>query len=222
MNELTTPMTESEARYLVMKIGVHLQHARAMLKELHDREGWKALGYETWRDCVASEFGQSQAYLYRQLAAAIIEANIDSPIGRNPERQLRELSGLNPVGQNIVYGASVQIATDNNGRLTAAGIKSARIIFEEIERTGAVDDGNGGQIPIDKAHISDYQAAIRQESYERGKRKESYIEENTGRIRAGKYVGSKSNVLQDLSQHLDETSEYHILVYRVIKQSEER
>ena len=37
---------------------------------------WQALGYASWRECVTAEFGDSKAYLYRQLTAAVIEREL--------------------------------------------------------------------------------------------------------------------------------------------------
>ena len=68
-----SPMSRDEARQCVVRIAHHLEEARALLLELYEREGWRALGYDSWRACVTAEFAESQATLYRQLTAARIE-----------------------------------------------------------------------------------------------------------------------------------------------------
>jgi len=70
------PMSRDEARQCVARIAHHLEEARALLLELYEREGWRALGYDSWRACVTAEFAESQATLYRQLTAARIERTI--------------------------------------------------------------------------------------------------------------------------------------------------
>lgn len=90
------PMSAAEARQAVEAIKGHINEARRLIYDLRQREGWKALGYDSWRECVAAEFEQSQAYLYRQYQAAEIEAVI-SPIGEIgliPEGRLRPLAPL--------------------------------------------------------------------------------------------------------------------------------
>lgn len=86
------PMTQSEARRCCERIRHHLDDARSALLELHDRKGWVALGYDSWRACATAEFGQSQGHVYRLLNAAKIERELgESGI---PERVLRPLADL--------------------------------------------------------------------------------------------------------------------------------
>ncbi len=101
-NTLTLPeMTAPEARDCIKSIKSNLINTRSLVLDLYDRKGWKALGYENWRECVTKEFNQSEAYLYRQLEAAQAEKNI-SPIGEKaipkqiPESHLRPLPHLPP------------------------------------------------------------------------------------------------------------------------------
>jgi site-specific DNA-methyltransferase (adenine-specific) len=77
------PMDADEARACVRAITEHLDGARALLLELYERQGWRALGYASWRACVVAEFDRSQSYLYRQLQAARLERDF-SPIGEKP------------------------------------------------------------------------------------------------------------------------------------------
>lgn len=89
-------MTVDEARRTVEQIKSGLENVRVLALDLQDREGWRALGYESWRACVSAEFGKSEAYLYRLADAARID-QIVSPTGENspiPERHARELKPL--------------------------------------------------------------------------------------------------------------------------------
>lgn len=102
MNQTCVPMTVTEARTCAAKIRAGLEGTRALVLDLYQREGWRALGYRSWRDCVTTEFGQSQSYLYRQLAAAKVDANL-SPFGEIPESHARQLAHLPPERQQEVY-----------------------------------------------------------------------------------------------------------------------
>jgi len=72
-NRSARPMSRDEAQQCVARIAHHLEEARALLLELYEREGWRVLGYDSWRACAVAEFAQSQTALYRQLTAARVE-----------------------------------------------------------------------------------------------------------------------------------------------------
>jgi hypothetical protein len=125
-------LTPDQARSLCERIRSHITDARALVLELHEKEGWKALGYESWRECVVAEFEQSQSYLYRLLDAAQIEKNI-SPMGEKPSRSASFVpSPLSLLNSNARLGKrltasrqlskfkrrfkSYQLLLQNNGR----------------------------------------------------------------------------------------------------------
>src|ERR1051325_7956234 len=99
------PMSRQEARSHVSKIQNHITDARILIEELYNRQGWKALGYSSWRECVTNEFRQGQAYMYRLLRAAQIERNLSQigEIGAIPESQLRPLTQLPPEEQKDAW-----------------------------------------------------------------------------------------------------------------------
>lgn len=121
--EVTLLMGADEARDIVGKIREAMDNSRAWLAELHEREGWKALGYKSWRECVVAEFGQSQAYLYRQLAAAQTEKLIspDGEVGQIPEAHLRPLSKLPQVERAEAWQEAVESAPE--GKMTGAHVR---------------------------------------------------------------------------------------------------
>lgn len=89
-------MTKAEAKACAEAIRIGMGDVRTKLVEMYNREGWRALGYSSWRECVVSEFDKSQAYLYRLLAAAKIEEEISpmANLGQIPESHLRPLKKL--------------------------------------------------------------------------------------------------------------------------------
>jgi hypothetical protein len=70
---IITPMTETEARVLIEEIKTDISAVGAKLLELHEREGWKALGYSSWRECVMQEFDFQSSHVYRLLDFAKIQ-----------------------------------------------------------------------------------------------------------------------------------------------------
>jgi hypothetical protein len=80
------------------------------LEPEQQREGWRALGYDSWRACMVAEFEQGKSQLHRILDAAQVEKNLLSPIGDIPETHLREIASLEPEQQRKVYKEAVKTA----------------------------------------------------------------------------------------------------------------
>lgn len=117
--ELAVVLSAAEARGLVDQIRANLDSARGLLLELYNREGWRALGYDSWRACVVAEFAGSQAYLYRELVTAQVEVNVFSTceISELPQTHARELINLSSQMQGVAY--EIAGAT---GQRTAGGL----------------------------------------------------------------------------------------------------
>ena len=113
-------MTDEEARAAVDAIKAHVRQARALLLDLYEREGWRALGYGTWEECVTSEFGRSRSYMYRQLAAAKLELEVGSEVGNHPESHLRAISETLDEDDQMQEAYSRAVAS---GATTAAEFK---------------------------------------------------------------------------------------------------
>ena len=137
-------MTTEEARQCIEQINDNLKDTRDLLLELWQREGWKALGYNSWRACVTKEFRGKQAYLYYQLAAAKVERNIstlvenaeDVKIGSIPERHLRPLASLPPHQQPGAYEKA--IATAPGGKVTTKHIEE---VVRETKMKEVIEEG---------------------------------------------------------------------------------
>lgn len=112
---------EPEARLLVDEIKAGMDGVRERVFRLHEGEGWRALGYRSWRACVTAEFPQHVRTLYKHLEAAKVERNV-CPIGHNseplPESHARELSKLKePEKQREAWAKAV--GTAPKGKVTA-------------------------------------------------------------------------------------------------------
>jgi len=124
------PMIYKEAREVADQIKGNMNNVRYLVLDLYEREGWKALGYASWRDCVTKEFQQNERYLYKQLEAAQVQKQI-CPNGQKieiPESQLRPLTKLrdNPEKQREAWAKAV--ATAPEGKVTAAHV--SRVVKE--------------------------------------------------------------------------------------------
>lgn len=110
----STSLTESEAREQIKRIKGHWQAFWFELKDFHDRQGWLALGYDTFEDCVDKELGISKVHAYRLIAAATMREELASNPGVTlelaSERQLRELKPLEPE-QRLEVARRIDFAT---------------------------------------------------------------------------------------------------------------
>ncbi len=148
-------MNRGEAAKCVQRICDSMDDARAALLDLYEREGWRALGYASWRECVTAEFQQSQSYLYRELTAARIEREF-SPKGEMtplPERHARELAPLSADERRAV----VAEVTATGQPLTAARI-AAVVLRRAAERADPVAVLRNGEAAINDAEAADERA----------------------------------------------------------------
>lgn len=118
------PMTREEARRACERVKSHLGDARSTLLELYQREGWRALGYASWRECATEEFGLGASHVYRLLTAAQVEADLGSPPGEIAEGVLRPLGGLDPDDRREAWRGATAAA--GGGVPTAAQVEEAR------------------------------------------------------------------------------------------------
>jgi len=86
-------ITKERAGELTMLIRQHVQHVRVYLYEMYASEGWRVLGYNSWRDYLTQEFSEiSYSYLTRQTKAALLEAKVGVEIGTHKEGHLRPIT----------------------------------------------------------------------------------------------------------------------------------
>lgn len=164
-------LSRASAERLVIEIKAQLDgatrligHVRQGLVKLYDGQGWLALGYPSWRACVAEQFGTSAAQLYRELKAAHVEQSL-SPTGgitgELPETHARELPANDPVAQAMIMTIAKNTAPGK--KVTASHIRAVVTVIEDIVLTGAMDDGSGVMKPL--GMLMD--AAVTEEAYER-------------------------------------------------------
>ena len=135
--ELTTsPLSKDDARAFVESIKTRIGDIRKMLIELHDRFGWKVLGYDSWEACVTEEFGWSKRYANMQISAGKIEQKLLAPPGGTvgtlvptppptgpiPEKHLRPLAALPEDQQVEAYLDAKQEAEAAGEKLTAKAV----------------------------------------------------------------------------------------------------
>lgn len=150
-DELITVMDAGEARECVAGIRADMENAafsiasaRRRVLDLDRRQGWRALGYDTLRDCLKAELAKSQAHVYRQLAAARVEEALGLPFGSQPEGRIRDLAQLEgePPLQRFAWRIAELIAdVEHGGKITGPVVKNAvDLVTEHPELAGISSD----------------------------------------------------------------------------------
>lgn len=94
-------LTFDQAVDLTERIRSAAETTWALLMEAHEGRAWNVLGYNTWDDYVAGEFGMSRSYAYRlidqaKVVRALEEATGMSPMGDISERDARAIKPILP------------------------------------------------------------------------------------------------------------------------------
>lgn len=162
-------MTRDEAADATERCREHLAQARMLLMEIKARQGWRALGYESWAAYVARELGISLSQAYRQITAGELELVIapDGSLRRIPERHLRPLAALKDDPDAVRYAWETARHTAPQGRITAEWVEATVKTIVEARATHGHVDVYGEQSAIG--------AAITGEAYESAKRQRAAL-----------------------------------------------
>lgn len=137
--------------------------------------------YGTFETYCQERWGMERRHAYRLIDAAAVVENVSQGTHKPPvnERQARELTELLPYEQRIVWDVVQQTAPD--GDVTATHIRSVVNVFKDVVGTGAIDGGDGEDIPVAAATIEHVKAAVLEETYERMMRHQQHIREGIER-----------------------------------------
>ena len=150
-------MSKDEALSLIHEIKNDLNSIRQKLLMLKNREGWKALGYESFEECCNTEFKDvTSRHIARILSAIKTEDHLKSlnlvPAGTQlSENSLRPFRSLNdnPELLNETFVKATEIADEeNDGILTNEISQRAKELTkekewkqDELERKSAIKNG---------------------------------------------------------------------------------
>lgn len=130
MNDLTQlEMTLDEARETDRLIKRHINTTRYLLLDMRDRKGWKALGYESFKDYGEKELGYKETRIYQLVDAAEIglQLGYDSTIVESipKESQLRPLKSVPEEVRKAIWEEATAKAEEEHAKLTAQRVESA-------------------------------------------------------------------------------------------------
>lgn len=121
-------MTLDEARETDRLIKRHINTTRYLLLDMRDRKGWKALGYESFKEYGEKSLGYEKAYLTRLADAGEISLQLgydpELPIGNPPpESQLRPLKSVPEDERKAIWEEATRKAEEEHAKLTAKRIE---------------------------------------------------------------------------------------------------
>lgn len=183
----------------------HFTRSRELIWNLHEYQGWYALGFTNWRECVKSHFEQhGQSILYKQLAAAAVERQIvpTLPIGTIPERVLRPLAKRKFTEQT--RQALWEIASSVAGSpasVTTGLMEQVVQTLSDALVTGTLQNTEGEQSAIFEKVREDVLAR----TVESRKRHQEYLQKGAG-IKIISAKGAISHVKRGRSVYLEVTS----------------
>lgn len=132
MNDLIQlEMTLDEARETDRLIKRHINTTRYLLLDMRDRKGWKALGYESFKEYGKQSLGYEKDYLYKLADAGEISLQIGySPestiVDSQPkESQLRPLKAVPDDERKAIWEEATRKAEAEGAKLTAQRIEEA-------------------------------------------------------------------------------------------------
>lgn len=120
--EIVGPMDANEARVITQRIKDHAEALWALLLEAHDREAWRALGYETWNAYVTGEFAMS-----KQRSFQVID-------------QGRVIQAIRAASESTTVDLSEREARDIKPRLTEVTTEVRRRVEQEYHQHAARND----------------------------------------------------------------------------------
>ncbi len=132
MNNLAQlEMTLDEARETDRLIKRHINTTRYLLLDMRDRKGWKALGYESFKEYGERELGYKETHIYQLVDAAEISLQLgyspDSAMAESQpkERHLRPLKPVPEESRKEIWEEATRKAEEENAKLTAKRVEEA-------------------------------------------------------------------------------------------------
>ena len=118
-------MTLDEARETDRLIKRHINTTRYLLLDMRDRKGWKALGFESFKEYGEKELGYEERYIYRLVDAAEIGLQIgtDQLVSQPAESQLRPLKSVPEDERKAIWEEATRKAEEEHAKLTAKRIE---------------------------------------------------------------------------------------------------
>ena len=106
----------------------HINTTRYLLLDMRDRKGWKALGYESFKEYGEKELNYQERHLYRLVDAAEIGMQIgtDQLDSQPPESHLRPLTAVPEDVRKQIWDEATKKAEADGDKRTA---KPPVIIF---------------------------------------------------------------------------------------------
>lgn len=154
------------------------------LKSIQQSRLYRAT-HGTFVEYLRERWDLKETRAYEFIASAGVVNHL-SEISEFPPPQVEShaapLAKLAPDEQELVW--RVVSETAPGGKVTGSHVKSVVEVLKEIATTGALDNGEGESIPVERATVGHLKAVVTETTYEREKRMREHIEESARRKQA--------------------------------------
>jgi hypothetical protein len=156
-----TPLTETEARMLTAKAVTTANALAYLLKELHDRQVWKVLGYPSFKAYIEDNFEPSLSTIYRMMRRERARDALSECVNltRFTNGALEALAGIDDDHIRTVAEIAAQTET---GDIGVQAVKAVQAAITETLVTGTVVDGDGNQYKIDDVMADGARGTLRE------------------------------------------------------------
>lgn len=173
------------------------------LLNIRDKKLYRAV-YATFEDYCQQRWDFSSRRAYQLMDAAQVVINIEgdenvkkfSRFAPTVESHTAPLIPLEPEEQRIIWQLVTETAPE--GKVTAAHVKSVVNMLTQVGYTGAIDGGEGIDIPIEQATPAHIKAVVTEDTAERMARQQAYIaDKQTPREKLFDAKGSLERVVSE-------------------------
>lgn len=158
-------MTHDEALDAVHQINHKTRELVALLVDLRERNGWKALGFTSWTECLSSDlFTYSRKQLYEFVRAAPVTERLQNA-GYVVNHSVANALASYPEEVHVV---TMQTVEQLFGKATESNVKRIADLYTQATKTGHIETEHGKQSAFDAAvNLANEEAAKRHEAYKR-------------------------------------------------------
>jgi hypothetical protein len=157
-----TPLTKSQAELLTAKAVTTADALAHLLKQLHDGQAHKALGYATWTAYCAAHFDESlrtiQRYIRQERAREAL-AGCDS-LSRLTGAALETLATMPSEIMRYVADVAAQTTTKRVGE---ESVRAVQLAIHDTLTLNAVELADGSQVPVKDALADGVRGVLRED-----------------------------------------------------------
>jgi hypothetical protein len=160
-------LSESDAKTLTAQAQGHALQLARLLKQLHDGQAHKALGYETWATYCIANFDASMRTIWRYIRQERMRDLLRTANLAGREFTGEALEQLAAIPDDMMLAVANIAARTTTGRIGADAVRSVQAAVAETLVTGAVEGADGQQFRVSDVMVAGVQEYQREKALEK-------------------------------------------------------